>query len=135
MKWLVVAGAALLVLVAVVVVVLTTRDDGPPPVASGPGVFRVHVQFQPNGGLRAPEELTYQGTSFKVAFGGASGSGDRLSAELAVTGPKGTLKPAGKYRRGSTIAVDGAALKVRTIYDAASDRDDVVDLQVIPPGR
>jgi hypothetical protein len=98
-------------------------------------VFRVHVQSQPNGGLRAPEELTYRGTSFTVAFGGASGSGDRLSARLAVTGPKGTLEPAGTYRRGSTIALDGAALKVRTIYDAASDRDDVVDLQVVPPGQ
>lgn len=132
MKWLLVAGAVLVV-AAVTVVVIATRDSGPPSVASGPGVFRVHVQFQANGGLRAPDELTYKGTTFKVAFGGASGSGGNLAANLVVTGPQGTVKPVAKYRRGQTIELDGAGLKVRTVYDGGSDRDDVVDLQVIPP--
>jgi hypothetical protein len=50
-----------------------------------------------------------------------------------VTGPKGTLEEAAKYRRGATLELDGASLKVRTIYAGDSDRDDVVDLQVIPP--
>jgi hypothetical protein len=60
MKWLLASGAALAV-VAVVAAVVATRDSGPPPVASGPGVFRVHVQLQPDGGLRAaahPDQAT-----------------------------------------------------------------------------
>lgn len=133
MKWLLVAAAAVVVVVAAIVVVVAKRDSGPPAVASGPGVFRVHVQFRPNGGVRAPDNLSYQGTTFKVAFGGASGSGDDLTANLVVTGPNGTSKPAAKYHRGQTIELDGAGLKVRTIYAGGSDSDDVVDLQVIPP--
>ena len=129
------AGAALVVvLLAVVGVVVLTRDDGAPPVSSGPGVFRLHVQSQPDGGVRAPDELSYQGTTFRVAYGGASGSGDAQAASLAVTGPNGTFKPAEQYRKGATIALDGAQLKVRAIYAGASDRDDLVDLQVIPAG-
>ncbi|MGY2873409.1 hypothetical protein ACVW00_000599 [Marmoricola sp. URHA0025 HA25] len=131
MKWLLVSGAALVV-VLVLVIVLATRDSGPPPVASGPGVFRVKVQFQPNGGIRAPDALSYRGTTFKVGFGGASGSGDHLSANLVVTGPAGTVRQAAKYPRGATIELDGAKLLVRTIYAGGSDRDDLVDLQVVP---
>jgi hypothetical protein len=135
MKWLVVAGAAVLVVVAVVVVVLTTRDDGPPPVASGPGVFRLHPQYQSNGGVHAPTALSYRGTTFKVGFWGTSGSGDALKAGLVVTGPAGTSKPSASYAEGAVIEVDGAALKVRQIYAGGSDRDDVVDVQVVPPGQ
>ena len=134
LKWLLIGGVVLVVVVVVAIVALTSRDSGPPPVASGRGVFRVHVQSQPDGGVRAPDELSYQGTTFRVAYGGASGSGDAQAASLAVTGPSGSFKPAEQYRKGATIALDGAQLKVRAIYAGASDRDDLVDLQVIPAG-
>jgi hypothetical protein len=128
---LIVGVVAMAVLVAGVLVV-RARDDGPPPVASGAGVFRVHPQYQANGGLRTPEELSYRGTTFRVAFGGAVGSGDATRAGLTVTGPRGTLARYEEYPVGARIRLDGAALEVRAVYAGRSDRDDVVDLQVVP---
>ena len=108
-------------------------DDGPPDVASGPGVVRVHAQLLANGGQRAPEEVSYRGTTFWVTFGGVYGSGDHPTAGLRVAGPAGTLVPFATYARGARIEVDGAALEVRTVYAGSKDSQDLVDLQVIPP--
>jgi hypothetical protein len=132
MKWLLVAGAALVVAVVAIVVVVARRDDGPPPVASGSGVYRVHAQIRADGGQNAPEEVSYRGTTFRVQLTDVAGSGDDRTATLAVTGPKGTRKVE-KARTGTTVTVDGAGLKVRTIYAGSRDSDDVVDVQVIPP--
>jgi hypothetical protein len=137
MKW-VVPAAVVLVVVVVAVIVLVSRgsDDDPPPVAQGPGVVRVHTQYRGDGGLNHPTDVSYRGTTFQVAFAGASGSGDKLAAGLTVVGPRGTAKDFARYPQGATIELDGAALKVRTIYaGSSSDRDDLVDLQVLPAAR
>jgi hypothetical protein len=135
MRWLLIGVVAVMVAGAVVafLVVARGRDDKAPEIASGPGVFRVHPQFRADGGQRAPEEITYEGTTFKVGFGGAFGSGDDLTAALVVTRPEGTVRPTAKYSVGATIEVDGATLKVRGIHPGKSDLDDLVDVQIIPP--
>lgn len=133
MKWLLVAAAALAVVVVAIVVVVARHDDGPPPVASGPGVYRVHAQIRADGGQNGPEEVSYRGTTFRVQLSDVGGSGDDRTATLAVTGPKGTRKIVEKARKGTTVSLDGAGLRVRTVYAGSRDSDDVVDVQVIPP--
>lgn len=130
-------GVAAVVLAGVValLVVRPWADPAVPPLASGPGVVRVHSQVSDDGANTPPVEVSYHGTTFKVAVGITSGSGDSMRAGLSVTGPQGTARDYAEYQRGDTITLDGATLEVRTIYVSGGDqRNDFVDLQVIPGG-
>jgi len=132
----VLVGVVAVVLVGAVFLLVARpwSDPGVPPVASGPGVVRVHSQVSDVGANLPPVAVSYAGTTFKVSVGTTSGSGESMLVGLSVTGPRGTSSRYAEYRRGDSINLDGASLKIRTIHVSHEERRDFVDLQVVPAG-
>lgn len=133
----VLVGVVAVVLVGVVALLVTRAwaDPTVPPLASGPGVVRAHSQVSDVGANLPPTEVSYAGTTFKVAVGTTWGSGDSKRVGLSLVGPGGTTQKYAEYRRGDSITIDGASRVIRTIYVSRDESKDFVDLQVVPPGR